>query len=74
MSTEAMTGEIRALTFEDGKPHRYDCGLDGCECPDHEDDTPRPAGTYITVRLDGAPPLGFWRVRLERIGAEGNET
>lgn len=69
--SDTMTGEIRGLAFEDGKPHRYDCGLDGCECPDH-DESPRPAGTYITIRLDDAPPIGFWRVKVERI-EEGTE-
>ena len=63
---ETLTGEIRGLAFEDGEPHGIYCGLDECGCPDH-DDPPRPAGTYITVRLDGEPPVGLWRVQVRRI-------
>lgn len=63
---ETLTGEIRGLAFEDGEPHGIYCGLDECGCPDH-DDPPRPAGTYITVRLDGDPPVGLWRVQVRRI-------
>ena len=64
--SETLTGEIRGLAFEDGEPHGIYCGLDECGCPDH-DDPPRPAGTYITVRLDGEPPVGLWRVQVRRI-------
>ena len=63
---ETLTGEIRGLAFEDGEPHGIYCGLDDCGCPDH-DNPPRPAGTYITVRLDGEPPVGLWRVQVRRI-------
>ena len=63
---ETLTGEIRGPAFEDGEPHGIYCGLDECGCPDH-DDPPRPAGTYITVRLDGEPPVGLWRVQVRRI-------
>ena len=63
---ETLTGEIRGLAFEDGEPHGIYCGLDDCGCPDH-DNPPRPAGTYITVRLDGDPPVGLWRVQVRRI-------
>ena len=67
---ETLTGEIRGLAFEDGEPHGIYCGLDECGCPDH-DNPPRPAGTYITVRLDGEPPVGLWRVQVRRIPVPG---
>lgn len=64
MSTE-MVGEIRGIAWEDGIDHGPDCGLEDCECPDHEGPVRR-EGTYITIRLDGAPPVGLWRVRVTR--------
>lgn len=70
--SDVMTGEIRALAFEDGKDHGIICGLEDCECPDH-DDPPRRAGTYITVRLDGQPRIGLWRVRVERMADQEGE-
>lgn len=65
---EPMTGQIRGLAFEDGQTREAYCGLEDCECPDH-DDPPRPTGTYITVRLDDSPPVGLWRVRVQRLPA-----
>lgn len=59
----AFTGQIVTLEFVDGKQGTYDCGLEDCECPDH--DTPaRQPGTYVTVRLDEDPRIGFSRVRI----------
>ena len=60
-----MTGQIVTASFEDGLDHDFLCGLEGCECPEHEG-SPRPAGTYITIHLDDDLPIGFWRVRVER--------
>lgn len=51
MSIETWTGQIVTASFEDGES-QVDCGLEGCECPEHEQ-SPPPAGTYITIRLDG---------------------
>lgn len=65
---QSMTGQIRGLTFEDGEPSEPSCGLEDCECPDHDVTAP-PAGTYLTIRLDGEPAVGFWPVRIERIVA-----
>lgn len=60
-----MTGQIVTASFEDGKDREPYCGLEECECPDHEG-PPRPAGTYITIHLDDDLPIGLWRVRVER--------
>ena len=62
---EVLTGQIRGMAFEDGIDHGPECGNDDCECPDHEG-PPRPAGTYITIRMDGDPRIGMWQVRIER--------
>lgn len=58
-----MAGKIVTASFEDGKVHKDACGLEDCECPDHEGE-PLPAGTYITVRLDEDYPVGLWRVSV----------
>lgn len=63
--SEPMRGQIVGATFEDGKDHGAGCGLEGCECPDHEG-PPRNPGTYLTVRLDGDHRIGFWRVSVSR--------
>lgn len=64
----AMGGQIVTASFEDGLDHGFLCGLDECECPEHEG-SPRPAGTYITIRLDEDAPVGLWRVSVERQAA-----
>jgi len=63
-----MNGEIVTASFEDGVERAPDCGLEECDCPDHEG-APRPAGTYITIRLDEDAPVGLWRVAVEREAA-----
>lgn len=65
MSGTTMTGTIRTASFEDGVERPPFCGLEDCECPDH-DGPPIPAGTYITIRLDEDYPIGLWRVTVER--------
>ena len=60
-----MKGQIVTASFEDGLDHDFLCGLEDCECPEHEG-SPLPAGTYVTVRLDEDAPIGLWRVRIER--------
>lgn len=67
MSTEdsarGMLGSIVTASFEDGEDYGPLCGLDACECPEH-DYPPKPMGTYITVKLDENHPIGLWRVRV----------
>lgn len=63
---EAMAGRIVTASFEDGKDHGIICGLEGCECPDHEGPVV-PAGTYITIRLDEDCSIGLWPVRIQRL-------
>ena len=66
MSAEdEMVGDVRIIAWEDGIERGPDCGLEDCECPEH-DYPARPAGTYITIRFDGAPRVGLWRVRVTR--------
>lgn len=62
--TTTMTGQIVTASFEDGVERETYCGLDDCECPDHEGPA-RPAGTYLTIRLDDEDaPIGLWRVSV----------
>lgn len=61
----AMSGQIVTASFDDGEDHGFLCGLEDCECPEHEG-SPRPAGTYITIRLDDDHPVGLWRVAVQR--------
>lgn len=58
-----MTGRIVSASFETGRNDSV-CGLDGCECPEHEA-APIPAGTYVTVRLDEDYRIGASRVKIE---------
>lgn len=58
-----IAGKIVTASFEDGAERGPDCGLEYCECPEHEG-KPRPAGTYVTVRLDEDHPVGLWDVAL----------
>jgi hypothetical protein len=59
-----LAGQIVTVAFEDGVEHEPYCGLEDCECPDH-DGPPRPAGTYITIRLDDPEAsIGLWRVAV----------
>lgn len=60
---EQLEGRIVTLAFEDGVKREPYCGLEDCECPDHEYG-PSPAGHYITIRLDGEPRIGFSRVTV----------
>ena len=62
---EEMSGKIVTASFEDGIDHGPLCGMDDCECPDH-DGRIIPAGTYITIRLDADVPIGLWRVTVAR--------
>ena len=62
--TYKVTGQIVAAEFADGKPMQ--CGLDDCECPEHEE-LPRSAGTYITIKLDADMPVALMRVTVESI-------
>ena len=57
-----LTGQIVTAHFEDGRDN-YDCGLEECECPDHEGGPEKP-GTYITIRLDADAPVGLWPVEV----------
>lgn len=52
--SEEMLGEVRAIALEDGIQRDPFCGLEGCECPDHE--FIYPAGVYLTIRLDADSP------------------
>jgi hypothetical protein len=53
-----MQGEVRAIALEDGVERDASCGLENCECPEH--DYVPPAGVYLTIRLDdkSAPVRG----------------
>lgn len=55
--SETHRGTLSAVMFEDGK-RIFDCGLEDCECPEHEN-PPLPPGVYVTVRLpeDARVPL-----------------
>lgn len=64
MNAVTMTGQIHTVALEDGIERAPYCGLEDCECPDHE--YALPAGTYITIRLDEEFPVGLWRVALTR--------
>ncbi|MDN3309313.1 hypothetical protein QWJ90_00020 [Microbacterium oryzae] len=68
-SDDVMTGEIRAVQFEDGEPMQ--CSLEDCECPEHEGLTRR-AGTYLTIRLDDDAfnGAGSWRVEVRRVAED----
>lgn len=58
------TGQIVTLAIEDGRRALTSwCSLGDCECPVHEEPAP-PAGTYVTVRMDGDPAVKFGRVRI----------
>ena len=70
--SDQMTGQIVTASFEDGVEREPGCGLEDCECPDHEGG-PRPAGTYITIRLDADAPVGFWRVTVARDSHSADE-
>lgn len=63
MPEKKMTGKIVTASFEDGVDRGAECGLEDCECPEHSYG-PRPAGTYILVRLDEDYPIGVWRVSV----------
>lgn len=60
---ELITGEPITYDFHDGEPREAACGLEDCECPDHEweYDHPRPKGLYVTFRIDEDLPLRFGR-------------
>lgn len=59
--SQSFTGLISSLEFSDGKPWRcLDCQEDCCECCEGV----KPAGTYITIRLDGNPSLSGGRVTV----------
>ena len=67
------TGQIVTLAIEDGRRALTSwCSLDDCECPVHEEPAP-PAGTYVTVRMDGDPRVGFARVRITREPGTGGD-
>lgn len=58
------TGQIVTLAIEDGRRALTSwCDMEDCECPVHEEAAP-PAGTYVTVRMDGDPAVEFGRVRI----------
>ena len=63
MSAAKVAGRVVAAQFSDGLvpvwAHGTPCGLEGCECPEHEWDAenPTPAGTYITIKLDHDSPV-----------------
>ena len=52
--SETMRGVVRAIALEDGIERDPYCGLEACECPDH--DFVLPAGVYLTIRLDDDSP------------------
>lgn len=56
MSEQRLTGKAVAVEFvTDGDPHR-----------DDPDDEPRPAGTYLTIRLDDpSVSVGAGRVAVD---------
>lgn len=47
-----------------------ECGLENCECPEHEV-SPWPPGTYVTVRLSEDVPVGLGDVTLTRVSGGG---
>lgn len=57
-----LAGQIVTVSFESGDDN-YECGLEGCECPDH-DGAPPTAGMYVTVRLDREARLGLTRAEV----------
>ena len=69
---EIWRGRIVTASFENGTGD-LDCGLEECECPEHEQ-PPRPAGTYVTVRLDKDERVGLTDVEIRVLaGKEENE-
>jgi hypothetical protein len=48
-----IEGRVCEARFSDGAFHGAACGLEECECPEHEWEAehPIPAGTYLTLRL-----------------------
>lgn len=65
--TQPMTGRIVTAAFEDGVDRPPFCGLEDCECPDH-DVPPVPAGTYVTIRLDEDYPVRLSGVTIHTEG------
>lgn len=61
--SETMTGRIVSASFATGR-NDFDCGLEGCECPEHEL-AALPAGTYVMVRLDHDYRVGAFKVKIE---------
>ena len=70
---EIWRGRIVTASFENGTGD-LDCGLEECECPEHEQ-PPRPAGTYVTVRLvDKDERVGLTDVEIRVLaGKEEND-
>lgn len=61
---ESMTGRIVTASWEHS--NNVPCGLDDCECPNHEL-PPGPRGLFITVQLDDDTlPVGLWDVTVTR--------
>ena len=60
---ELITGTPVAIDFHNGKPRKAACGLEDCECPDHEweYDHPRQPGLYVTFRVGGTDHARFGR-------------
>ena len=54
-----LEGRVCEARFSDGAYHGAACGLEDCECPEHEWDAEHPlsAGTYITLRLTTDAPV-----------------
>ena len=61
--TAQLKGQIVTASFEDGVSRGPECGDDDCECTEHTY-SPRPAGTYLTIRLDEDTSIGLWRVAV----------
>ncbi len=59
----SIPAQIVTVAFEDGGEYAFKCGLEGCECPEHET-APLPAGTYVTLRFEGDHALGLWPATL----------
>lgn len=56
-----MHGQIVTIEFVEAD-RNYVCGLEDCECPDH--DFERKPGTYVTVRMDEDVRIGLWRATV----------